>query len=62
MRLPDDASQVWVASEPDIKTGLRMMVEQRGCCREVAGSGRIQWTAGKTYYVKAYVKEGGGGE
>ena len=58
----DDGSEVWVAERPDTQQGLKKAVELKGCCREVAGTIRVQWTAGQTYYIRALVKEGGGGE
>ena len=58
----DDHSEVWVADRPNMEDGLKKVVELKGCCREVAGSTKLQWTAGQKYYVRALVKEGGGGE
>ena len=42
--------------------GLTKVVELSGCCREVRGIAKVQWTKGKSYYIMARVKEGGGGE
>ena len=49
--------------------GLKLVVQERGCCRERDGSRgpwglrvKVNLKAGKSYYVKAMVKEGGGGE
>ena len=57
----DDSSEVWVSSKPSSKENLVKMVELRGCCREVKGSVRVAWQAGKLYYIKGLLKEGGGG-
>ena len=60
---------MWVSETPDkapakkgATDGLKMVVELNGCCREVAGTVKVQWTAGKSYYIMGRVKEGGGGE
>jgi len=59
----DDASEVWVSSVPGQKdVSMVKVVELTGCCQEVAGSTAVSWEAGQVYYVKAYMKEGGGGD
>eukprot|EP01049_Picozoa_sp_SAG25_P001220 SAG25_NODE_49_length_18832_cov_5.265841_2_plen_2407_part_00 len=58
----DDSSEVWAASRPISQSGLVKVVELNGCCRKVNGNRKLTWTAGKLYYIKALVKEGGGGE
>ena len=55
----DDESEVWVAEQPHTKGNLKKVVELKGeCCREVAGSTTVQWTAGQLYYVRALLKAG----
>eukprot|EP01047_Picozoa_sp_COSAG01_P017021 COSAG01_NODE_889_length_12914_cov_3.351775_1_plen_4223_part_10 len=58
----DDSSELWAANRPNTKYRLQKMVELIGCCRKVNGVRRVVWTQGKAYYIRAYVKEGGGGE
>jgi hypothetical protein len=58
----DDSSEVWVSRTPRTQSGLVKVVELRGCCRKVRGIKKITWQAGQAYYIRAYVKEGGGGE
>ena len=58
----DDSSEVWVAYQPNVKSPLTKVVELQGCCRQVAGTTRVQWTAGLRYFMMALVKEHGGGE
>merc|ERR1711871_1196749 len=58
----DDSSEVWAAPKPKTQSGLRKVVELRGCCRKVSGGTRLSWTKGLSYYIKALVKEGRGGE
>ena len=58
----DDWSEVWVAEQPNTQNNLKKVVELRGCCREVAGTARVEWTAGHTYYIMGLVKADGGGE
>ena len=58
----DDESEVWAAEQPHTKLYLKKVVELRGgCCKEVAGSVKVQWTEGQKYYIRALVKAGGGG-
>lgn len=57
----DDASEVWVATEPATQSSLVKVVELESCCIEVTGTVQVSWTAGKTYYIKGLLKEGGGG-
>jgi hypothetical protein len=58
----DDSSAVWAAQQPNTQLGLTKVVELNGCCRKVQGKVKLQWVAGQAYYIRAYVKEGGGGE
>merc|ERR1719440_423533 len=58
----DDASEVWAASKPNTQEGLVKVVELTGCCRRINGRTQLSWTAGQAYYIRALVKEGGGGE
>eukprot|EP01049_Picozoa_sp_SAG25_P006404 SAG25_NODE_480_length_7508_cov_8.128627_3_plen_1083_part_01 len=58
----DDSSEVWAASRPMSQSGLVKVVELNGCCRKVNGNRKLKWTAGQLYYIRALVKEGGGGE
>ena len=58
----DDSSELWGASKPNTKIGLVKVVELRGCCRKVQGTKALSLTKGKSYYMRYYVKEGGGGE
>ena len=58
----DDASEVWVAERPRTQASLRKVVELTGCCRKVQGTKALSLTKGKSYYMRYYVKEGGGGE
>jgi hypothetical protein len=59
----DDSSEVWAAPTPRTMADLKKVVELRGCCRTVYGWGsRLSWNKGEPYYIKALVKEGGGGE
>lgn len=58
----DDASEVWAALRPNTQSSLRKVVELTGCCRKVQGSVSVTWQKGRTYYIRAYVKEGGGAE
>jgi hypothetical protein len=58
----DDSSEVWVSRTPRTQSGLVKVVELRGCCRKVQGTKKITWQAGQAYYIRAYVKEGGGRE
>ena len=57
----DDESEVWAAEQPHTKVHLRKVVELKGgCCKEVAGSTKVQWSAGQLYYIRALVKAGAG--
>lgn len=58
----DDSSVVWVATKPNTQANLIKAVELVGCCRKVQGTKAVQWVAERTYYVRALLKEGGGGE
>ena len=59
----DDSSEVWVATQPNVRdTAMVKVVELVGCCREVAGAVHVAWEEGKIYHIKAYMKEGGGGD
>jgi Ca2+-binding EF-hand superfamily protein len=58
----DDSSEVWAAPQPDSMADLKKVVELSGCCRKVMGSTKLSWIKGMAYYIKALVKEGGGGE
>jgi hypothetical protein len=58
----DDSSAVWAATAPSTQANLRKVVELNGCCRKVQGKVQLQWQAGQAYYIRAYVKEGGGAE
>ena len=58
----DDESEVWAAEQPHTKVHLKKVVELRGgCCKEVAGSVKVRWSAGQPYYIRALVKAGEGG-
>jgi hypothetical protein len=58
----DDWGEVWVATAPNIRTGLKKMVNLNGCCRRVWGQTTVTWQKGQKYYLKAIYKEGGGGD
>ena len=58
----DDSSEVWAAFAPNTMAGLVKVVELKGCCRKVNGNKFLSWTGGQAYYIRALVKEGGGGE
>eukprot|EP01047_Picozoa_sp_COSAG01_P017230 COSAG01_NODE_908_length_12794_cov_119.794171_2_plen_1484_part_00 len=59
----DDASVVWVATQPNTQSSLTKAVElDPGCCHKVQGTVRVHWTVNNTYYLRALIKEGGGGE
>jgi hypothetical protein len=59
----DDASEVWVATRPNTRTtSLVKVVELTGCCRKINGRRQVQFNKGQAYYIRALVKEGGGGE
>ena len=58
----DDSSEVWAATQPNTQRNLIKVVELNGCCRKVDGRRSVQWIQARTYYLRAYVKEGGGGE
>eukprot|EP01047_Picozoa_sp_COSAG01_P025366 COSAG01_NODE_1598_length_9772_cov_8.388671_10_plen_142_part_00 len=58
----DDSSEVWIAPKPDSKSGLKKVVWLNGCCRKVNGNVRVKLFKGESYYMRAYIKEGGGGE
>eukprot|EP01047_Picozoa_sp_COSAG01_P076262 COSAG01_NODE_13335_length_1599_cov_308.847333_1_plen_397_part_10 len=58
----DDASEVWAATRPNTQAGLVKVVELTGCCRKINGKKQVRFTKGQAYYIRALVKEGGGGE
>ena len=59
----DDGSEVWASSVPNaLDEQMVKVVELVGCCQEVAGTTAVTWTEGQLYYLKAYMKEGGGGD
>jgi hypothetical protein len=58
----DDASEVWAARNAYTQEGLVKVVELTGCCRKINGRTQLSWTKGQAYYIRALVKEGGGGE
>jgi hypothetical protein len=58
----DDSSQVWVGTKPNTQRAVVLAVELKGCCKKVTGKVRVQWRQGQTYYIRAYLKEGQGGE
>lgn len=63
----DDASQLLLSTD-DTEGGLRQIAAQGGCCNAFTdtpgslSSQPIALTAGQPYFVKAYWKEGGGGD
>lgn len=58
----DDSSQVWAAPQPNSQNHLVKVAELNGCCRKVQGRKALQWKQSFAYYIRAVVKEGGGGE
>jgi hypothetical protein len=58
----DDSSEVWVATKPNQRTGLKKVVELKGCCRQVQGTTQVTFQKGQKYYIRGLVKEGGGGD
>ena len=63
----DDASRL-ILSTNDSPAGARIIAFENGCCNQythnpgILSSEPIHLEAGKQYYVRAYVKEGGGGD
>jgi hypothetical protein len=63
----DDASQLWLSTD-DSAANARIIAAQGGCCNiythqpGTLSSQPIALVANQKYYVKAYVKEGGGGD
>jgi hypothetical protein len=58
----DDSSQVWVGTKPNSQRAVVLAVELKGCCKKVTGTVPVKWAKGQTYYIRAYLKEAGGGE
>merc|ERR1712166_93643 len=58
----DDSSEVWVGAAADDNKDLTKAVELVGCCRTITGTVQFSFVKGQSYYVKALLKEGGGGD
>ena len=54
----DDCSEVWVAPHPVSMQDLRRMVA--ACHQEEQGYLAVQWIEGKSYYIRALLKEHSG--
>lgn len=63
----DDASSLWLSTD-ETPANARRIAQQTGCCNAFThqpnglSSAPIHLEAGKSYYVKSYLKEGGGGD
>lgn len=63
----DDASSLWLSTD-ETAANASLIAQQPGCCNTFThapgglSSNPIPLEAGKKYYVRAYLKEGGGGD
>ncbi|HUS33956.1 MAG TPA: PA14 domain-containing protein [Verrucomicrobiae bacterium] len=63
----DDASQLFLSTD-ESAANARLIARENGCCNQFTyapgglSSAVIPLEAGKRYYVRAYIKEGGGGD
>jgi uncharacterized protein (DUF1800 family) len=55
-----DAREVWVATQPNTKSGLKKVITSPGCCRTVKSSAAqsVNWNQGSVYYIRALLKSG----
>jgi hypothetical protein len=61
----DDASQVFVMPQPDVFgnfDNMILVVELTSCCRTETGTVTISMIAGRSYFLRGFMKEAFGGD